>query len=223
MRENIEIQRIMSESLSPSVFLMRLHAPLDDTTLTEFSLACSPRRLKQAADFHFMNDRARCLGVGWLLQHALKELGLVSKSGPVYEDKDPAGKPYLPDFPDRSISFAHSGEWIACAIHDSPVGIDVENLLSLRESAITEQFMSPLELNHYRDLKDLHSSYSTRVWVMKEAFLKALGVGLMTEPKNVTVHELLRDQASAGPWLGYEADLQWQYRLAVCWRKEGVL
>lgn len=35
------------------------------------------------------------------------------------------GKPYLLNYPDVHFNISHSGEYVACAVADSPVGVDI--------------------------------------------------------------------------------------------------
>ena len=61
-----------------------------------------------------------------LLAAALKrELGLSELPEMAWED---VGKPYFPSRPDICFNLSHSHGAAVCALHDKPVGIDVEKL-----------------------------------------------------------------------------------------------
>jgi 4'-phosphopantetheinyl transferase len=80
-----------------------------------------------------------------------------------------AGGPY--------VSVSHSGRWVACAIAPGlGVGIDVQVAAPSRPvEALAQTFFSPLES---RWLADQPRERFYMLWVLKEAYLKALGLGL---------------------------------------------
>ena len=45
--------------------------------------------------------------------------------------REARGKPYFPSRPDICFNLSHSHGAAVCALHDRPVGIDVEKLLAL--------------------------------------------------------------------------------------------
>jgi len=93
---------------------------------------------------------------------------------------DERGAPVLRDCPALHVSIAHSGEFVACAISDRRVGVDVErtdrpeadDALAARVCAPTER----LRLEHMP--AEPRARALIRLWVRKEALAKALGVGL---------------------------------------------
>ncbi|MCL0028295.1 hypothetical protein M1M88_01070 [Peptococcaceae bacterium] len=38
------------------------------------------------------------------------------------------GKPFLKNTNDLYFNVSHSGEWVVCAIHHHPIGIDIEQV-----------------------------------------------------------------------------------------------
>lgn len=93
----------------------------------------------------------------------------------------PRGKPMLA-VPLAEIHFnaSHSGEWGVVAIARVEVGVDVEQIKPQRASArLTERFMTAGE----RDLLQRRAESQgdagfSMIWSRKEAYLKAVGVGL---------------------------------------------
>lgn len=64
-------------------------------------------------------------GAAWALLSLLlrEEAGLASLPGAA---RTALGKPYFPDRPDLCFSLSHSRGFVVCALHDRPVGVDVE-------------------------------------------------------------------------------------------------
>jgi len=81
------------------------------------------------------------------------------------------------------LSLAHAGAWVvAASCRTAPVGVDVEQVATLENdwSELRAQVLAPTE--HAGSPRDL-----LRLWVAKEAFLKATGQGLTVDPREVSV------------------------------------
>ena len=82
------------------------------------------------------------------------------------------------------INISHTKEWVACAISTVPhgrVGVDVESFAHTANSL--EEYFHPLERNAISNLAvNAKRHTERRTWVVKEAYLKAVGVGLGLEP-----------------------------------------
>ena len=78
------------------------------------------------------------------------------------------GQPIVPNDPDTHISPSHTGDWVFCAISDSPIGIDAQ-VVSPRSQGVVERLFSPMERTATSD------DDFTRIWTYKEAYYKQLG------------------------------------------------
>ena len=79
--------------------------------------------------------------------------------------KHSTGKPYFPERPDIHFSLSHTKTHVLCAVSDSPVGVDIETVRSIRPG-VPERVCTPSELLIF-DFFDL--------WVLKESFIKLSG------------------------------------------------
>lgn len=66
------------------------------------------------------------------------------------------------------LSFSHSDEYVACAVADAPVGIDIEKIKPVKDSVIKR--VCSLDEQNY--INNSNSSFFT-VWTLKEAYIKA--------------------------------------------------
>ncbi len=103
------------------------------------------------------------------------------------------GRPYCD--PPWDMTLTHSGGWIATAVSQiGRVGIDVEGVRDIAPS-LARRCLSHTEL----DWLGRAAGHATRnhrfcrLWTAKEAYLKAVGVGLAVDPREVTV-DLCGDQ-----------------------------
>lgn len=81
---------------------------------------------------------------------------------------DKTNKPYFEES-GLFLSLAHSGDYVACAVSDSKVGIDIEILKPVKESVI-KRVCNTEEQSYINDNGD--TSFLT-IWTLKEAYIKA--------------------------------------------------
>lgn len=89
---------------------------------------------------------------------------------------DPYGKPYLRDYPDVHFNISHSGMYVACAVADRPVGIDVQ-MISEYKPNVADRVCSKAELAKIA-ASDNPAAEFTKLWTRKEAYVKWTGEGI---------------------------------------------
>lgn len=93
------------------------------------------------------------------------------------------GKPLLVGS-NKHISVTTTGDVMVCAIADTNIGIDGENLARFTEQgthdyvAIAERFFTEEEADYVRDGENDGTRF-VKVWIRKEAFCKFTGKGLV--------------------------------------------
>lgn len=117
-------------------------------------------------------DKYLALGAGLLIRYIRKKFGIEEEV--CYNEW---GKAY---FPSSKVYFnlSHSGEYVALAVSNEEVGVDIEAHDEIAERILPKVF-TPKEIEDYRITpmtmkKDLFYS----LWTEKESFLKFIGVGL---------------------------------------------
>lgn len=183
--------------------------------LALLSPAEKARRLhfRQAADRQrFMVGRALTrLAIASQLSCLAQEIIIITTS---------FGKPKLNLNPTSlSFSIAHSGDLVVLALMSGgAVGVDIERVVpEVVPEILMPMICSPLESNgikslpcHQQQVKQLLA-----LWTLKEAYLKAIGVGLTTDPRKVAfnldaqLHPRLRAQP-AGNSPNQSAD-RWKF------------
>lgn len=90
--------------------------------------------------------------------------------------KTAAGKPYIKGRPDLGISISHCEGLVAAAADHGAIGIDAEMVRQFNPM-VAQRVCSDRELKQIRQSPDPNRTFY-KIWVLKESFGKALGVGL---------------------------------------------
>lgn len=127
-------------------------------------------------NYKLQADRTRNIVGKLLLRAGLKHLGYVEISLE-HLSLDSYNRPYLPGNVDFNIS--HSGDYVVCVIgEDIKVGIDIERVQAI-------DFLNMKGIMNHLEWRCIHMSDHPlqeffRFWTVKEAALKAAGVGFLT-------------------------------------------
>jgi len=128
------------------------------------------------------------------------------------------GKPYLNDYPDFSFNHSHSQNFYALATSRNVqnLGIDIEELSrKVRFEALAQHAFHPEELKHWKTLA-YDPEYWFKVWTIKEAVLKASGLGIRINLNelNTNIHPEQNGGRCEHPEIGIYA--YQNYTLAGC-------
>ncbi|MDD5017716.1 MAG: 4'-phosphopantetheinyl transferase superfamily protein [Eubacteriales bacterium] len=86
------------------------------------------------------------------------------------------GKPYLKSAEGVCFNISHSGCVAMCAVHDKPVGADIEHIRPVDDS-LAKRIMSDEEWQAYQNAIGKVRLFF-KVWTLKEAYLKYGGTGI---------------------------------------------
>jgi 4'-phosphopantetheinyl transferase len=164
------------------VWYVRSPGPAEGRLLTAWSRLLSEEERERAARFMREGDRAT-----YVAAHAMLRVAL-SRSAPLEPEAwrfrtGPHGRPEIDGPAERHglrFSLSHTAGFAICAITtDVPVGVDVEATGRRTPLDVAQRCFAPEE----RDALDAlppprRPERFLEHWTLKEAFLKALGVGL---------------------------------------------
>ncbi|MGN0164272.1 MAG: 4'-phosphopantetheinyl transferase family protein [Candidatus Ornithomonoglobus sp.] len=117
------------------------------------------------------------------------------------------GKPYLLNNENYHFSVSHSGNCIAFAGCDAPVGIDVERIREAKLK-IARRFFTKNECSFIEKSAEPDTDFF-KIWTAKEAYVKMLGTGLS---KSLTSFDVLNNSLNCG----FCTRLLPGYALTVC-------
>lgn len=136
-----------------------------------------------ALSFRFDRDRYTCAKAYLLLKE------LLSAHYGISEDLEfgygAYGKPFLKSYPDIHFNISHCPKAVFCAVSDSPIGVDVEEIQY--DEDVAREVFSESELESIRSAESPEIRF-TELWTMKEAYLKLQGTGLSDNLKGLLDH-----------------------------------
>ncbi len=103
-----------------------------------------------------------------------------------------SGKPFI-RLANRKFSISHSGDYVMVAFSEKEVGIDLEK----ENEIVVEDIVTSMhheEIEYVRNASDKHSAFYN-VWTRKEAYLKAIGVGIV---EDLSKHNCLGEKVVEG-------------------------
>ena len=105
----------------------------------------------------------------------IKEKGLSFDTTIAVEEK---GKPYFLYNENLHFSISHTKSHIAIALHNKPIGIDIENTRKCNLSLAKRYFHSE-EYSYLSSLPQEEQDQAfTKLWTLKEAYVKCTGEGI---------------------------------------------
>ena len=188
----------------------------------------SQEERERATKFHREADRTRFV-LGRMMARQYCALHLKRRPTEVVFAATAEGKLWLQEAPGFAFNVSHSGDWVLLAWSErSLVGVDVEAMdrrigVSLEQMA--ESAFSPAECEALRaDRRSLTDTFF-RIWVRKEAIIKAEGCGLSGRLHDFSVaclkagqvqwHSEVRYPGVHPPWQLHEIAVAPGYQAAV--------
>ena len=109
-------------------------------------------------------------------------------------------KPYMPDYPDIHFNISHSGEYVALAVSQKPVGVDIEKIKEYNYD-VAKRVCNERELKQLEESND-KASYFIKLWTQKEAVLKMKGIGIAKgDIKNCLNNQNVESERIEDYWL----------------------
>lgn len=126
------------------------------------------------------------------------------------------GKDGKPELLGSGITFnlSHSGSFAACAVSDSPIGLDIQTERDC-DRRLAEKYFTAPERRFIEESENKAYAF-TKLWCMKESAVKHIGTGLKTPLSSFTV-ELERNTACLdGRMLYFHHSLICGCHVALC-------
>jgi 4'-phosphopantetheinyl transferase len=172
----------------------------------------------------FIRGKESYIASRWLLRTCLAHYTGTTAAAIEFARTD-KGKPFLQNS-DIHFSLSHSGHWALLAVSQTPlIGVDIEANRRARDlPSIAENYFHPKEIALLGSIPtDKQADYFYRLWTLKEAFFKAIGIGISAGLDNIHFildtplipnnkeQEQLRISATINPQIAH-ADAPWQFQ-----------
>ena len=161
-----------------------------------------------------------CLAAGLIVPLALKKCGY---SGDVVTATGQWGKPFLVKPAGVFYNVSHSGDWTVIALSDGEVGCDIQQVKPV-DLRLAGRFFTAEESRAIAAAGGKSQELFYRYWVVKDSYLKAVGVGLNRALNSFSARFTaggvkVCDGEGDGGWLVSEIDCAEGYKLACCARE----
>ncbi len=122
----------------------------------------------------------------------LREFGVDSNT--LIIEKGEHGKPYFSDREDIFFNISHSGNFVAAAVGECPIGIDIQVVQNVRERMI-DKLCNDDEKQFISNCPDKDKSFII-LWSLKESYIKAIGKGMSFPMSDINFKlEYFKDEA----------------------------
>ena len=195
----------------PKIVLVKT-SDIKESDVASLSLA----RQEKASRCVRSKDRLLSLAAGIALDKGLQEYGLREQEAAILRNEH--GKPYLRDYPDIHFNLSHSGDLALAVFDEKEIGCDIEKIRPFKEEVVKRCF-SKEEQEYIGKAKGKDEAF-TRIWVYKESFIKALGIGLGMDLTTFSAIPtangvLLKQSADPRNWAIEEIEIE-GYIAAIC-------
>lgn len=160
-----------------NIYIINIRKRLDDILFTDLLKLIDVNYQQKILRYRFWEDRQRSLYGHLLSRYAIiKKWNL--KNNEINIGQNNYGKPYILNYENMHYNVSHSGEWVACVVNTSVVGIDLQEIQENKWN-IAEHFFSQEENKYLCSLEQEQRLYAFYdIWSLKEAYIKAIGKGL---------------------------------------------
>lgn len=160
--------------MTPAVYVMRNDQPIDTATF-QFLIRFVPEEKRERILRQRVKQNADNMLVGAVLAKYMLLKYFQIPFSKQHISYGRYGKPYLRDYSNAYFNISHSGQFVACAVSDCPIGVDIQEIASYHRD-MAKRVFSPEEISQIESSPDRSAEF-TRLWTQKEAYLKMLGIG----------------------------------------------
>lgn len=202
------------------VYAVHIEYTLDGMLFKRLMSFLSEDKRERIKKFRRIEDAQRALVADILIRYVICN-SLDVRNKDIFFSRNEFGKPFLNNFEDFHFNISHAGEWVVCAVHNLPVGIDIEYIQPI-DIDIAERFFSKLE---YNDLLNIDISkrleYFYDLWTLKESYIKLVGKGLSISLDsfsftNIEDNLIFKSQNEPKKCYFKRFNIDVKYKMAVC-------
>lgn len=158
------------------IFAVNLKTLPNELVLSALMSLVPKEKTDKLSRFKKKEDCCRSLAAELLIRVVLVEKTRL-KNRDIHFGYNAYGKPFLMDYP-LNFNLSHAGNWIVCAIDETPIGIDIEEMKQI-DLNIAKRFFSNIEwMKLVQEPEEDKLDYFYNLWTLKESYIKNVGLGL---------------------------------------------
>lgn len=164
------------------LYIVRIPKGLEREEYIKLLEVLDDSKKKKILSFRKPEDRIRGLLADHLVRYlAMQGLGIENKD--ICYEYNKNGKPFIKGVASFNFNISHSGEYIACAMSSKTVGCDIQKKNPC-DISMGNVIFTPKESQEIHSIDDFY-----KMWTLKEALLKAIGIGLSDEGIRINMME----------------------------------
>ncbi|NLX92541.1 MAG: 4'-phosphopantetheinyl transferase superfamily protein [Clostridiales bacterium] len=171
--------------MNPEVFAVELEQGIDASTFDFLLQFVQEGKREHIHKMKIKRDKDLSLTGDILAKLAIKKVFGIPFAE-IKFDLTQAGKPYVFNRCDVHFNISHSGNRVVCAVHDKPVGIDIQKMKEPRLEALAKRFFTQKEQEcFFSTPPDTRKVQFFKIWTAKESYIKFLGTGMKDVKKDI--------------------------------------
>jgi 4'-phosphopantetheinyl transferase len=202
------------------VYAVKIDQIIDSAGFGRFMACVGPEKQARIQRFYRMEDQQRALIGDILIRYLLCNKLLLANKELIFA-KTEFGKPFLVNDNKIHFNISHSGDWVLSAVHNLPVGVDIEKIQPI-DYQIAARFFSKSEYLNLMNKEGRDKlEYFYEIWTLKESYIKAVGKGLNIPLESFSINTnegVIKVETGKGPKEYYfnRYNLDERYKVAVC-------
>jgi 4'-phosphopantetheinyl transferase len=206
----------------PKIYTLRLNWKLAEEHFLRLLEETSVEARHRVLSFHHKEDAYRSLFGEFLARYAIiLQTGLSNED--IILSTTHYGKPYIEGMEGIHFNISHAGNWVVCALDNSPVGIDVEQVMPVDIEEFSDHFSAEEYALLSAEAGERQLGLFYELWTLKEAYIKQQGKGMSIPLNAFSVSGLTEGRPylaiegkKAGGIFLLQYEIDENYKMAVC-------
>ncbi len=155
----------------------KINELINEKELPQAILSFGMERKNEILNKTNLKKRMESAAATILMNRLLKESGFL----PDEIIKDETGAPKFVIQTKLYCSITHSFDFVACAISDMPIGIDIQKMKEDDRTVFVNRFFCEKERNYVINSSENATKNFYQIWTSKESYLKMMRIGLRND------------------------------------------
>ena len=171
--------------MKPEIFAVEIKESIADKTFNYLFQFVEKDKQEHIKRLKFKNDKDLTMVGDILAKAAIQKVFGIAVADMKFEVGE-FGKPFLVSHKDVYFNISHSGNIVVCAVHDKPVGIDIQKMNDVNFESIAKRVFTKNEQDvFFSTPQETQKEQFYKTWTAKESYIKFLGTGVRDLEKEI--------------------------------------